>query len=186
MNITLFKCLIYFREQIKAFEASPITWQSVPYGIWAALTAIAVIGSCIYGASLSLVLPSWQLTSGALWILLSAGFGWFIFGPTLIFVTKKNIFTCAHACMVTMAYGEGVLTLTALVNLILAFNLPVSFDVGVFNFSMVVVSNIVMVLVLSLQMQAIGVVWWKTLLVWMLALNGSGAIFFWIFQQVLK
>lgn len=186
MNITLFKSLIHFREQLKVLEASSINWQTVPYPTWAALTAIAIVGSCLYGASLSLVLPDWQPTGGALWILLSSGLGWFIFGPTLIFVTKKNILICAHACMVTMAYGEGVLTLTALANLILSFNLPVSFNVGVFNFAMVVVSNIVMMLVLTLQMQAIGIAWWKTFLVWMLALNGSGAIFFLLFQQVLK
>lgn len=186
--MSLFKCLINFREQIKAFDENldSLSSRNLPYVIWLALTTIAITGSCLYGASLSLVLPAWKPTGGALWILLSAGLGWFVFGPTLIFVSKKSIFTCAHACMVTMAYGEGVLSLAALVNLIIAFNLPVSFDIGILNFLMVVVSNIVMALVLTLQMQAISVAWYKSLLSWMLALNGSGAIFFWIFQKILQ
>lgn len=188
MDKSLFKSLVYFREQIKAFDknSNSISLRSLPYSTWVALTIIAIVGSCVYGASLSLVLPTWKPTGGALWILLSAGFGWFIFGPTLIFVSKKSIFTCAHACMVTMAYGEGVLSLAALVNFFISFSLPISIDIGVLNFLMVVVSNIVMATVLTLQMQAISVAWYKSLLSWMLALNGSGAIFFWVFQKILK
>lgn len=184
MKNSLTKSLIYFREQIKAFDetVSSVTLSSLPYMLWGSLTAIAIVGSCIYGASLSLVLPTWKPTDGALWVLLSAGLAWFIFGPTLILVTKKNVFTCAHACMVTMAYGEGVLAVAAFANLIIAFNLPVSFNVSLFNFFMVFISNIVMALVLTLQMQAISVAWWKTLLTWVLALNGSGAVFFWLFR----
>lgn len=185
-NPSLISCLSSPRKQLRAFELSCLSLKELPYNTWIALTVIAVVGSCLYGASLSLVLPDWQPTGGALWILLSAGLGWFIFGPSLIYITKKNIFICAQACMITMAYGEGVLTIAALVNLFLYFNLPVSLDLAMLNFTMVVVSNIVMATVLTLQMQAIQVAWWKSLLTWMLALNGSGVVFFYLLRQILK
>lgn len=185
-NPSLIKCLTLPRKQLQDFERSSLSLKELPYTTWMALTIIAIVGSCIYGASLSLVLPDWQPTGGALWILLSAGLGWFVFGPSLIYITKKNIFICAQACMITMAYGEGVLTIAALVNLFLYFNLPVSLDLASLNFIMVVISNIVMATVLTLQMQAIQVAWWKSLLTWMLALNGSGAVFFYLLKQILK
>jgi len=81
----------------------------LPYATWGALTGIAVAGSAVYGASLSLVLPRWRPTGGALWLALSAGAGWCVFGPALVVVTRRDPFVLAHACLVTMAYGEGVL-----------------------------------------------------------------------------
>ena len=174
------------RQQLAAFDATTPTLSRLPYLTWGFLTAIAVIGSCIYGASLSLVFPQWRPTAGALWLALSAGLGWCVFGPALVVATRRNAFTLAHACLVTMAYGEAVLVLGAALNLLLRVtSLMALVPPGPFNLAWVAFSNVVMATVLTLQLHVIHVPRWKTLLTWMVALNGSGAVFFWWLARVL-
>jgi hypothetical protein len=183
---SLWCCLRHPRQQLVAFDATAPTLPNLPYLTWGLLTGIAVIGSCIYGASLSLVFPQWRPTAGALWLAMSAGLGWCVFGPTLVMVTCRNAFTLAHACLVTMAYGEAVLVVGAALNLLLRVtNLMAAVPPGPFNLTWVALSNVVMATVLTLQLHAIQVPRWKTLLTWMVALNGSGALFFWWFQRLL-
>lgn len=159
----------------------------LPYTTWGALTGIAVGGSAIYGASLSRVFPRWRLTGSALWLALSAGGGWCVFGPALVLMSRRNAFTCAHACLVTMAYGEGVLLTGAGINLLLAGRRGVGrLDPRAFNLAWVGLSNVVMAAALMLQLRAVGVPAWKTLLLWMAVLNGSGALFFWSFRRLLQ
>lgn len=183
---SLWYCLKHPRRQLVAFDATRPALSKLPYLIWLLLTGVAVIGSCIYGASLSLVLPQWRPTAGAAWLALSAGLGWCVFGPTLVVVTGRNPFTLAHACLVTMAYGEVVLVLGAVLNLLLRMtNLLTLIPPGPFNMAWVALSNFVMATVLTHQLNAIQVPPWKTLLIWMIGLNGSGAVFFWWFQRLL-
>lgn len=184
---SLGRCLRHPREQLAAFDAARPTLANLPYLLWALLTGIAFIGSFIYGASLSLVLPQWRPTTGALWLALSAGLGWCLFGPVLVAVARRSAFTCAHACLITMAYGEMVLVAGAILNLLLYLaNFTVVISPGVFNLAWVALSNVVMATMLTVQLNAIGVPYWKTLATWMLVLNGTGALFFWVFQRLLQ
>ena len=184
---SLWRCLRHPRRQLAAFDATRPTVNNLPYATWCLLTAIAVLGSFLYGASLSLVLPQWRPGTGALWLALSAGLAWCVFGPVLVVVARRPAFTCAHACLVTMAYGEAVLVAGAALNLTLSVaNLDTVVPPGPFNLAWVGLSNIVMATVLALQLRAVGVPIWKTLLTWMLILTGSGAIFFWLFQRLLQ
>src|SRR5882724_95842 len=81
------------------------------------LTSVAVGGSLFYGATLAHVLPDWRLSHGALWITLSAGSSWIVFGLLLWAITRKPALDLAEASLWTMAVGECVLTIGGLLNL---------------------------------------------------------------------
>jgi len=172
---TLFASLRHPRLTLKAFASAPF-W---PVATWSALTAIAVIGSYFYGASLAHVLP-WDPRGSALWLALSSGLGWCVLGPMLIAATRQHPKALAQACLVTMAYGEGVLVIGALINLFIRMDHPVFA-----NALVIAVSNVVMAFALASQLRALEVPIWKTLACWMLALNGSGALFFFLFRHLL-
>ena len=59
--------------ELRRMEAQAASIGRLPYGNWAALVAIAVGGSALYGASPSLVLPRWRPQRRALWLARSAG-----------------------------------------------------------------------------------------------------------------
>ncbi len=186
-HVPLSSALRHPRTQMRRFATEPPTLSTLPVSTWAGLVGIAVGGSAVYGASLSRRFPRWRPTSGALWLALSAGFGWCVFGPTLLLVTRRNALTCAHACLVTMAYGEAVLVSGALANLLHTCSPPGNqIDPLRFNLATVGLSNVVMATVLVLQLRELGVPARTTLLLWMVALNGSGALLFRLFQQVLQ
>ena len=186
-QMTLWRSLRYPGQQLQAFERTPPALGTLPFATWCELIAIAVGGSALYGASLVHALPTWRPREGALWLALSAGAGWGIFGPGLIRVTGKHPFVCAHACMVTMAYGEGVLAAGAALNALLADpRRAPRFNRAHFNLAWVGLSNITMATALALQLRTIGVPPRRTLATWMLLLNGSGAVFFWLFARLLR
>src|SRR4051794_29500436 len=62
----------------------PLGWP-----IRALLAAIAIGGSCLYGASLSWTLPHWQVGDGAVWLALSAGLAWIVFIPVLALIAER-------------------------------------------------------------------------------------------------
>src|SRR5690242_8387426 len=101
---TLFQSLHRPVSQLRAFDASKVRFRAV-IGTWSALAAIAVAGSLIYGGSIGLVVTGWRPGPGGVWMALSAGLAWCIFGPALIVITRLRMLTCAHACLVTMALG---------------------------------------------------------------------------------
>lgn len=161
----------------------PLAPASVPWRTWALLVLIAVGGSCTFGASLALQFPGWRPGAGAAWLALSAGLAWCLFGPALMLLTRRSPWTLAHASLVTMAYGEGVLQLAALGNV-----LGVARVMGgptAFNSGMVLVSNCVMAYAVTAQLRSIGVDPWRSVAAWMLVLNGSGALFFVLFYRLL-
>ena len=96
-------------QQLQAFDKMQSDRVSIPYRLWARLAALAVGGSLVYGASLSLLFRRWQPGRSALWLVLSAGGGWCIYGPVLVLLSRRRTQTCAQACLTTMAYGEAVL-----------------------------------------------------------------------------
>jgi hypothetical protein len=187
----LWASLRHPQRYIRAFDARQSGHSKggrIPYGLWICLAGIAVGGSLLYGASLSLALPEWQPGSSALWLAFSAGLSWCLFGPALVLVTRRRVLTCAHACLVTMAYGEAVLAAGACLNLLfhLAPSLARSIAPGPTNLALVGVSNGVMAALLTGQMRALGVLAWKTLLCWLAVLDGCGALFFSLFQRLLQ
>jgi hypothetical protein len=118
---------------------------------------------------------------------LSAGLSWGVFGPVLILLTRRHAFVLAHACLVTMAYGEAVLVSGAGVNALLASTGgPPGLDPAVLNLLIVAMANATMAAALAAQLQAIGVPVWKSVLAWMVVLNGSGALFFWLFRPLVS
>lgn len=152
-----------------------------PWITWFWLVGIAVGGSCIYGASLSMALRGWQAMHSAIWLALCAGLGWCVFFPVLLLVTGRGMIACGHACLVTMAYGEAVLLVGALVNLAITMPHPAAL-----NFAIVALSNVVMATALTLQLRALGVRAWPVLAAWLVILDGSGALFFWSTWRWLK
>lgn len=133
------------RAQMRRYATEPPALTTLPLPTWAGLVSIAVGGSAIYGASLSLRFPGWRPAKGALWLALSAGLGWCVFGPSLLLVTRRNAFACAHACLVTMAYGEAVLLSAAAANL-LQSRLPPAAQLDPLRFNLVTVglSNVLL------------------------------------------
>lgn len=149
---------------------------------WTLLTAIAFGGSAFYGASLAHAIPGWQLWRGALWLTASAGFGWILLGPALIYFTKQKPFALADACLVAMAWGEAVLFLGGLANFLLT-----SLPAGPTSFNAIVVgiSNVAMVSILASRLGRLGVSFRTTLTLWFLVLDGGGALAFWVLYGVL-
>ena len=149
----------------------------LPLRPWSLLVAVAVGGSCLYGASLSLVFPAWSSAGGAAWLAISAGLAWCVFIPSLSALTKTPFIVCWYACLVAMGGGEVVLASGALVNAVLWLRHATELAVAI-NAGTVLVSNIVMASLLALQLHRRGVPTGRALAAWMLILNGSGALFF--------
>lgn len=149
---------------------------------WIALTLVAILGSLLYGASLALVIPTWTATASALWLAISAGLAWCVLIPVLCLVVRVPLVPCLDACLVTMAWGELVLTLGALLNVALWSRGAIT-NAAPLNLALVAVSNIVMALVLVHRLRSRTVSPARLWTAWMLALNGSGAVLFLFFRQ---
>ncbi len=149
----------------------------VPVARWSLLLVVAIAGSLLYGGSLSLVLPGWNLGGAALWLTLSAGLAWCIFIPALWLATRLPLWRCLDACLVTMAAGEVILASGALGNALLWWQ-QFTGSGALINGLVVAISNVAMAAVLALEMRRNGTSVARTLTLWMLALNGSGAVFF--------
>lgn len=183
--MALLRELIDSSTQLKRLEAHPWALASVPWSIWIGLVAIAVGGSCLYGASLAYAMREGQLSRGALWLALSAGCAWAIFIPTLSLVTGRRLLSCAHAGLITMAYGELVLVSAALINLLLGSRL-LPLNAAFFNICAILCSNIVMAIALTKQMSLLGIAPPRVIICWICVLNGSGALFFWCYYRLLQ
>lgn len=173
-------------QGIKEFDKEVESVGQVPLWTWLSLVLIAVLGTCIYGASVNLAFPGWLSGSGAFFLTLSTGLSWCLFGPVLILATKLRKFTCAHACLITMAYGEAILFIGACLNYVMVLSSVPKSTQEVVNCSIVVVSNLVMCEMLAIQLEALGVRKLKTLLIWTVVLLGSFAILFWILSTLFK
>ena len=162
----LWRTLRQPRMQLYAFEARESLRREIALATWGWLAAIAVAGTLLYGATLPRV--------SAIQLLAATGLSWCLFGPALVLLTQRRISTCAHACLVTMAYGIGVLAVGAGINLLLRPG-------PLFNALWVALSNVVMAAALVRQLSTLGVRAWRTLAAWVLALDGAGLALFWMF-----
>ena len=151
------------RAILYAFDARPAVRGDVLRAAWPGLVLIALAGTLLYGVSL----PGGR----ALRLLAATGLSWIVFGPALILLTRRRTLTCAHACLVTMAYGIGVLAAGAAVNAALGTGL-------LFNAAWVALSNVVMASVLVSQLSVLRVPAWRTLLAWVVFLDGTGLALF--------
>jgi hypothetical protein len=151
--------------------------RSIPVQRWSLLLAVALGGSLLYGGSLGLVLPGWHLSRAALWLTLSAGLAWCVFIPSLWLAFRLPLWRCFDACLITIAAGEVVLVSGALVNGLL-WRDGLLAHAALINALVVGISNIAMAVMLVLQLRARGIGVVRTLALWMLVLNGSGAVFF--------
>ena len=156
--------------------------ERVPWARWSALVFVAVAGSLLYGASLALLLTEWAAVASAFWLALSAGLAWCVLIPVLCRFGGVRFAVCLDACLVTMAVGEIVLTLGALLNLLLWCQGGTAHGAG-WNIGIVAISNGVMASVLVRRLRDHGVRPGRVWAVWMLALNGSGAVFFFLFHH---
>ena len=148
-----------------------------PLGLWTALVGFAVVGSCVFGASLSLVLPAWDMARTAGWFAVSAGLAWCVFIPGLRFCLGVPWLRACHVALVTMAGGEVILCSGAFANILLTVTHSTA-HAGVFNTGTVAISNVAMCLLLAAQLRGDGIPARRTVAAWMLVLNGSGALFF--------
>jgi len=170
-----------------AFNEMKPRFADLPYRSWLYLSGIAIGGSMIYGASLSLVVQRWHFGASAMLLTFAAGLAWCVFVPIIVMATKMNVFAVTHACLVTMAYGEAVLALGAVINVLLSSSQVFRVVDGVtFNAAWVLLTNIIMLMALAIQLAAVKIPYWKTALLWMVALNGSGYLFFIVFKQFLE
>lgn len=176
----LIKALLHPVQALSNYEHQSGGW----WALWSKLSLIAIGGSLIYGASIAMVSDGWQLGRGALWLTLSAGLSWIIFMPILAWSLKLRLGAILQACLITMAYGEMVLVGGAMINLIIKY-LYYDVDVLVVNLTIIGISNLVMMTALAKQLKVLNISWQHTIKLWLLVLNGSGAIFFMIFKKLL-
>ena len=184
---SLWTCLRHPCQQLQAFDLQQVEGCFIPYRIWRVLSGIAVGGSLGYGATLGLHLSQWRPAKSGLWLALAAGLSWCVFGPLLVLLTRCRTLTCMHACLVTMAYGEAVLSVGA------AYNLAAKLKPALrpaspakWNAALVGLSNVVMATAFVCQLRALAVPAWKPLFAWIAFLNGSGLFFFWLLRRPLQ
>jgi len=149
---------------------------------WALLTSIVFAGSAWYGASVAHALGI-GYSRGGLWLIASTGLSWCIFGPLLIAVTRRTVAQCVDACLINMTAGIGILAVGGIVNL--SMTGAHGFDAVTFNQGWVGLSNIVMAAVIVHRFSLLNVAWYRTLAVWVLGLDGAGALMFWLFRHLI-
>lgn len=164
---------------MKLDEATPL---KIRVSRWAGLVIVALVGSAQYGASLALVLPGWGWSGAAIWLTLSAGLAWCLFIPALVLATRLSLVECIEASLRTMAAGEVILASGTAANLLL-WRAGTLCNAEAINLLIVAISNVTMAAALATQLRR-RVPVSRTVAVWMLALNGSGAVFFAAFHRI--
>ena len=150
---------------------------------WAVLTIAIFAGSAWYGGSVAHALGGIGFGRGSVWLILTTGLSWCVFGPLLVAVTRKGMVTCIDACLVTMAAGVAVLAVGGIVNVLPGHG---GLPVAAFNWAWVGLSNVVMATVIVRRFTSIGVNWYRTLAVWIFGLDGAGVLMFWLFRHLIE
>jgi len=140
---------------------------------WITYACIAVFGSFFYGASLAATSDlAGSGSYAAIALAVSAGAGWIIFGLCCLVFLRPPLVPFIHACLVTMACGEAVLAVGALLNFAGLTNTVI------FNSIWVAISNVTMLGILTSQFSKIGIRAPITIALWMVVLNGIGLLVF--------
>ncbi len=133
-------------------------WRDAPWPLWAALAAIAVVGTLCYGATAALVLPLGGPAGVGLVLVLATGAGWLLFGAVLVALTGRPASHLAHACLVTMWVGEAILEFGLAGNLALWLLAPDAAGVALgFNIAALGLANLAMAAALAAQLGAMRV-----------------------------
>ena len=151
---------------------------NVPWGLWILYGFIAVLGTLLFGLAFGLVYGSEGSHLTWSWaITVAAGSGWLILVPLLaLSVAAENRWLVLHACLITMVYGEGILEIGTILNLIGYWSESISADHALIgNAVLVAISNVAMAASICAQMKQLGTSVSKTLLTWLIILNGVGA-----------
>ncbi len=159
----VWRCLRHPRMFVYAVDAREAVRREVERRAWTALLVMALAGTLLYGASVG----------RAAALLGAASAAWALFGAALLPLSGRSAATCAHACLVAMVYGVGVLSAGAGLNLLLRPGL-------LQNLACVALSNMLMAGTLARQMAVVGVSAWKTLAAWAVVLDGAGVGLFWL------
>ena len=150
---------------------------------------IAVAGTALFGFSFGLVYTStgtpwnWSLA-----ITIAAGCGWLVFIPgILLIIAKENRTLAIHACLMTMVFGEAVLEIGTILNLIGYWRENISSEHAlVGNCVLVAISNLVMAIAICAQLKAVNLSVRRVIILWTVLLNAVGAgAFFFLYQGVL-
>lgn len=162
------------------------TRRAVAWHLWGQCAAIAVLGSLFFGLSLVRILPELDATGSSLWFMASAGVAWIFFGPLLRIVTGLPWKILAQACLVTMVFGELILVAGAVFHFVFGAMLKGTAVAMGSALAWVALSNGVMATMLALQLKGVGVVVWQSVVLWIFGLNGLGALFFFLFRDLLR
>ena len=167
---TLWRCLRHPRAQLYAFDHRECVRHEIQCTTWIWFVVFAIVGTPIYALSI----PKGCAGIPFMVFYISTGISWCLFGSALVLITRRRISTCAHACLVTMTYGIGVLSVGAGINVLLRPG-------PLFNALWVALSNVIMAAALVRQLATVGVRGWRTLATWVVFLDGVGAVLFWMF-----
>jgi hypothetical protein len=138
---------------------------ALPWGSWVLLTALAFAGTAAFGIRQGLSAEgSW---TEAARLVFSAGGAWAMLIPALCLAARLGLPVVFHASLVTMACGEAALVAGAL--------LP-----GFPAWAWVVLSNVTMAAVLCALLAPLRVPWKKTLALWIVVLDGTGALLYFV------
>jgi hypothetical protein len=173
----MIESLLRPEENLRSLPTLP---QELPWGSWLGMGAGAVLGSLVYGTSLGAALPNGSSSRAALGMTLATGPSWLLLGlGSWLFLRPRQIslWQLAQICLVTMNYGIAVLLAGSPVNLALATSNQRSVSKP-FNLGLIFLSNSCMLWLFVRQLKALDVPVWQAVLLWMLLLNGCGAVLF--------
>lgn len=153
------------------------------FRFWLLCAFIAVAGSLCFGASLGTVIPDVRgFWYPALALTVAAGGGWLLLGPALLLFTRAPFTEIVHTCLIVMVCGEALLVPAAGLNTLLAtFSDITPTTATILNVTVVALSNLVMATVLALRLRKANVPLARTLILWILVLNGTGLLLFRLF-----
>lgn len=175
----LFETLLLPRGAILALSQELRLGLRPPVVLWIELAAIAVAGSLAYGASLAL---AGAVDSGILPVAArftaAAALAWLVFLPVLALALRQPVAVALQACLVSMAYGEGVLLAGAAANVLAAAAGGGSAGLFGMNILVVLAANAAMAAGLVSQLSALRFPPAACLALWIVVLNGAGAVLF--------
>jgi hypothetical protein len=158
---------------MKTMKAAAVQWFGwAPWQILGSL-GLAFGGSAFFGATIAQA-TGLSMVGLAVWMTLSAGSGWLALMPALRTFAIRKLDPIVQGCLLSIAAGELILIVGGILNLIHIA------DAELVSWSAVASSNAVMASVLALRLRTEGVPIWRTLTLWMLALNGVGGLVFWL------
>lgn len=156
------------------------------YLLWIGYLILAIGGSALYGASLSLHFEHWSFDLGAYWVIISASCSWILlFGTTYLIGYKKiSLRWLIQISLETVVYGVTVLIAASLVNLIAkGLHFP-SLLMVTPNILLVLFSNILMADHYIREMKTQHFSPPLSLLLWLTLLDGFGIFFLYFFGKM--